>query len=104
MSVEGAYRETAREWKQAIEIYQTLFRFFPDNLEYGLRLANAQNSSGAPKDALATIDTLRKSAGDFGSADRPRRGGGGGERVGLQAHAGGGGRRGGARHRPRERA
>lgn len=63
LSVEGAYRETEQEWKEAIEIYQTLFRFFPDNLEYGLRLANAQNSSGAPKDALATIETLRKSAG-----------------------------------------
>ena len=61
LSVEGAYRETAQEWKEAIEIYQTLFRFFPDNLEYGLRLANAENSSGAPKDALATIETLRKS-------------------------------------------
>ena len=73
--MEGAYRETAREWKQAIEIYQTLFRFFPDNLEYGLRLANAQNSSGAPKEALATIETLRKSGGDLGSAHRP--GGGG---------------------------
>ena len=62
LSVEGAYRETAREWKQAIDIYQTLFRFFPDNLEYGLRLANAQVVSGAPKDALATIDTLRAAA------------------------------------------
>jgi eukaryotic-like serine/threonine-protein kinase len=61
LSVEGAYRETAQEWKEAIAIYQTLFRFFPDNLEYGLRLANAESSSGAPKDALATIETLRKS-------------------------------------------
>ena len=63
LSVEGAYRETAQEWQEAIEIYQTLFRFFPDNLEYGLRLANAENSSGAPKRALATIETLRKSEG-----------------------------------------
>ena len=61
LSVEGAYRDTVREWQQAIEIYQTLFRFFPDNLEYGLRLANAQTSSGAPKEALETIDALRKS-------------------------------------------
>ena len=44
LSVEGAYREMAREWKQAIEDYETLFRFFPDNLEYGMRLVNAQNS------------------------------------------------------------
>lgn len=63
LSVEGAYRETEQEWKEAIAIYQTLFRFFPDNLEYGLRLANAQNSSGAPKDALVTIEAVRRSAG-----------------------------------------
>ena len=59
LSVEGAYRETAREWTTAIDIYQTLFRFFPDNLEYGLRLANAQVASGAAKDALATIAAIR---------------------------------------------
>ena len=63
LSVEGAYRETAREWKQAIEIYQTLFRFFPDNLEYALRLANAQLASGASKEALQTIDALRTPGG-----------------------------------------
>jgi len=63
LSVEGTYRETGKEWKEAVGIYETLFRFFPDNLEYGLRLANAQSSAGAPKDALATIETLRKLPG-----------------------------------------
>ena len=63
LSVEGAYREMAREWKQAIEDYETLFRFFPDDLEYGMRLVNAQNAAGAPKEALATVESLRKTAG-----------------------------------------
>ena len=82
----------------AIEIYQTLFRFFPDNLEYGLRLANAQISSGAPKDALATIAAiLRKSE----RASDPRidlaEAAAAENRLGLQAHAGGGGGRRGTR-------
>jgi serine/threonine protein kinase/tetratricopeptide (TPR) repeat protein len=57
--VEGRYREMAREWQVAIEIYRTLVGFFPDNAEYGLRLANAQTRGGKAKDALGTIAALR---------------------------------------------
>src|SRR5207248_6840172 len=41
-------------------VYRTLFGFFPDNLDYGLRLAEAETSAGQAKDALATIENLRK--------------------------------------------
>src|SRR5262249_8037031 len=58
--VEGRAREGALEWRQAAEVYRALFRFFPDNFDYGLRLADAQTSAGEAKDGLATIDTLRK--------------------------------------------
>jgi serine/threonine protein kinase/TolB-like protein len=58
--VEGRAREAAREWQKAAEVYRTLFGFFPDNLDYGLRLANAATSAGNAKDALATIATLRQ--------------------------------------------
>ena len=34
LSIEGAYREMTRSWKEAIEIYLSLVTFFPDNLEY----------------------------------------------------------------------
>src|SRR6266496_899526 len=37
--VEARYREVSKEWEKAVEIYRTLFEFFPDNLEYGLHLA-----------------------------------------------------------------
>jgi tetratricopeptide (TPR) repeat protein/TolB-like protein len=57
--VEGQYREKAREWPIAIEVYHTLAGFFPDNTEYGLRLANAQTRGGKAKDALNTIVALR---------------------------------------------
>lgn len=57
--IEGHYRESNHEWDKAVEIYQSLFQVFPDNLEYGLRLAYAQNHSGKAQDALATIERLR---------------------------------------------
>jgi tetratricopeptide (TPR) repeat protein len=63
--VEGRYREATHDWPAAVQIYRTLAGFFPDNLDYGLRLASAQISAGSAKDALATLDGLRKS----GSSD-----------------------------------
>jgi tetratricopeptide (TPR) repeat protein len=58
--VEGRYRETTHEWAKAIEVYKALRDFFPDNLDYGLRLVAAQTSASQGKDALATIEDLRK--------------------------------------------
>ncbi|MFZ0641864.1 MAG: protein kinase [Candidatus Acidiferrales bacterium] len=57
--IEAQYRESLREWDHAIEIYRTLFGSFPDNLDYGLRLAGAQIFGGKIPDALATVETLR---------------------------------------------
>ena len=57
---EARYRETSKEWNNAAENYRTLFGFFPDNLEYGLLLARAQTRGGKGKDALVTVDALRK--------------------------------------------
>jgi tetratricopeptide (TPR) repeat protein len=60
LSIEAEYRETIREWPKAVDLYKSLWTFFPDDLEYGLRLADAQVSAGAGLDALITIDSLRK--------------------------------------------
>jgi DNA-binding winged helix-turn-helix (wHTH) protein/tetratricopeptide (TPR) repeat protein len=57
---EGRYREANREWPRALEIYSTLRQSFPDNLDYGLRLASVQSSAGQGKDALMTLDSLRR--------------------------------------------
>jgi serine/threonine protein kinase/Tfp pilus assembly protein PilF/TolB-like protein len=59
--VEARFYETTRDWAKAIEAYQTLFNFFPDNLEYGLQLASAETAGGRGKDAfksLAALDAL----------------------------------------------
>jgi len=59
LSVEGRYREFAHDFPSAIEIYRTLRNFFPDNLEYALRLASSQRKAGHPKDSLDTIAQMR---------------------------------------------
>jgi eukaryotic-like serine/threonine-protein kinase len=67
---EARYRETSKEWDNAAESYRTLFGFFPDNLEYGLQLARAQTRGGKGKDALATVESLRRlAAGDDARID-----------------------------------
>lgn len=58
--VEGRYREIDHEYEKAVEIYRTLFTLFPDNLDYGLRLAAVQVLNGKGPDALATVQSLRK--------------------------------------------
>jgi serine/threonine protein kinase/tetratricopeptide (TPR) repeat protein len=58
--IEGQYREFTNDRAKAVETYRTLFDFFPDNLDYGLRLASAQTSAGKGKDAQATLESLRK--------------------------------------------
>ena len=49
LSIEGLYRDSSGDWVRAVEIYRTLFGFFSDDLEYGLRLANAQTAAGQEK-------------------------------------------------------
>jgi tetratricopeptide (TPR) repeat protein/TolB-like protein len=60
LAIEGRYREMAGEWDRAVEIYGALLAFFPDSVEYGLRLANAQDTGGRGDEALATLERLRR--------------------------------------------
>jgi len=70
LSVEGRYRETTQDWDKATEIYRTLFNFFPDNLDYGLRVASVATSAGKGKEALVAVEALRKLAAP--ARDDPR--------------------------------
>ena len=60
--IEARQHEAAQEWEPAIAIYRELADYFPDNLEYGLRLAAVQTASGAPGEALATLESLRRTS------------------------------------------
>ena len=58
LAIEARLWESRKEWDRAIEVERTLFGFFPDRLDYGLKLAGAQTAGGKAKDALATIARL----------------------------------------------
>jgi serine/threonine protein kinase/tetratricopeptide (TPR) repeat protein len=60
LAIQARYLEATHDWASAIGIYRSLTQFFPDNLEYGLRLALAQNLAGKYNDALATLQQLRR--------------------------------------------
>jgi eukaryotic-like serine/threonine-protein kinase len=67
--IEGQYRDSLSDHPKAVEAYQKLFNLFPDNLSYGLRLANAQRWA-KPADAVKTLDKLRHLPAPVG--DDPR--------------------------------
>lgn len=58
--IQAHYYETANGADKAMEIYHSLFKFFPDNLDYGLKLAQSQIDAGKANDGLATVDALRR--------------------------------------------
>jgi tetratricopeptide (TPR) repeat protein len=60
LAIEARYREAAGQWEKATAIHAVLWRYFPDNLDYGLRLGAAQVRAGNGKAALATLDQLRR--------------------------------------------
>lgn len=58
LEVEARYYEVAAQWDKATETYSALWRFFPDNMEYGLALARVQIASGKAADAMAVVKKL----------------------------------------------
>jgi tetratricopeptide (TPR) repeat protein len=62
LSVEAQAHLAKHEWDQAAGLYRALHGFFPDRLDYGLQLASAQTQAGQGKQALATVEELRRPA------------------------------------------
>ena len=56
--IDGQYYAAVQDRTRAIDAYRQLFAQFPDNLDYGLHLADEQRWD-SPEDALHTLDTLR---------------------------------------------
>jgi eukaryotic-like serine/threonine-protein kinase len=67
--VEGQYQRTVQEWTKAVETYASLFRLFPDNLDYGLLFASAQMHLSAA-DSLQTLAGLRRLPAPLGDDAR----------------------------------
>jgi len=59
LAVQGAYYEVMSDWPKAVEKYQSLWSFFPDNPAYGLKLVHQQMLGGRLEEARRTLDQLR---------------------------------------------
>jgi tetratricopeptide (TPR) repeat protein len=68
--IQGRLYEFASEWDKAATYYLSLRTLYQDDLDYGLRQANAQVRGGKPKEALATISDLRSIPGPAGEDPR----------------------------------
>lgn len=68
LALEAQMYEAEKSWPQAIETYQALYRFYPEEIEYGLGLARAQAKGDNVNQALATLAALRRN----GSGNDPR--------------------------------
>ena len=58
--VEGRYRDIDHQYPKAMEVYRALFTLFPDNVDYGLKLAEVQFRGNKGSDSLATTESLHK--------------------------------------------
>jgi DNA-binding winged helix-turn-helix (wHTH) protein/tetratricopeptide (TPR) repeat protein len=70
LAIDAQYHGLNYEWPRAVELYRTLTDIYPDNIEYGLRMAEAQYFAGTLKDALATLEKYRKSPAPAGNDPR----------------------------------
>jgi tetratricopeptide (TPR) repeat protein len=62
--IEARYREVNLEREQAIDLYKTLWGFFPDNVDYGLHLARLQFEVFDQRGlSQATLDALKRIPG-----------------------------------------
>jgi DNA-binding winged helix-turn-helix (wHTH) protein/tetratricopeptide (TPR) repeat protein len=59
LAVQGAYYEVMADLPRAIEKYQSLWNFFPENPAYGLKLVHQQLLGGRLDDARRTLDQMR---------------------------------------------
>jgi tetratricopeptide (TPR) repeat protein/tRNA A-37 threonylcarbamoyl transferase component Bud32 len=69
-SIEASLRKMNAQWDQAAEIYRSLWTIYPDETDYALQLADVQTQAGKGKDALATLEALRRRSPE--AANDPR--------------------------------
>jgi tetratricopeptide (TPR) repeat protein/tRNA A-37 threonylcarbamoyl transferase component Bud32 len=60
LMIEARVHAAEKKWGEAVVAYQTVFRRRPDDLDWGIRVAEALTSSGRAREALATAEELRR--------------------------------------------
>jgi DNA-binding winged helix-turn-helix (wHTH) protein/tetratricopeptide (TPR) repeat protein/TolB-like protein len=60
LAIEAHLQEATKAWGKASETYRTLWSFFPDDLDYGLKLASSLTTAGRVEEARAAIEALHR--------------------------------------------
>jgi DNA-binding winged helix-turn-helix (wHTH) protein/tetratricopeptide (TPR) repeat protein len=60
LAVEADYRKLSNDSEHAISLYRALSTFYPDDATWGLKLAAEQSEDGRQRDAIDTLEPLRK--------------------------------------------
>jgi len=60
LAIEARHYQVSKQWDRAAETFRSLWTFFPDEIEYGLQLAESQTAGGHGTEAAATIAALRR--------------------------------------------
>jgi eukaryotic-like serine/threonine-protein kinase len=58
IAIEAHFYKTKKEWERAIEAYRALQALVPDELRYGLELADMLSMAGRGQEALAVLERL----------------------------------------------
>jgi len=62
IETEARLAKAQKNWDRAAQLYGALRDFFPDNAEYGLRLAAVETAGGKAERALDVLDALRRAS------------------------------------------
>ena len=60
MNVEAHFHEATFDWARAVDAFGRLWHDYPDNIEYGLKLANVLQIATRLKEAQEVVDQMRR--------------------------------------------
>ena len=60
LAIEGRFYKAAKNWEKASQAYQSLWTFFPDDIDYGLQLAECLQNGGRGAEAAEILAALRE--------------------------------------------
>lgn len=60
LAIQARLHEVSKDWDKASDIYRSLWTFYPDDLEYGLRLATTLAEAGRGAESLEAVAALRQ--------------------------------------------
>jgi len=60
LAIEARLHQASKQWDRAAETYRSLWTFFPDEIDYGLQLADSLTAGGHGTEASAAIAALRR--------------------------------------------